>query len=81
MRTIKELLQLILEHQGYFETCLCKWIEELYIENIIEFEEWNSLNKYIMKQRPITKPVWDVWWPKRELQPRINWINQQLEIL
>ncbi len=82
MRTIKQLLQLMLEHQEYFEKglCMCKWIEELYIDRIIEFEEWNALNKYIGKYRPVTKPVWDVWWPKGQLRPRLEWINEHIKL-
>jgi hypothetical protein len=79
MRTIKELLQLMLEHQDLFETGLCWWARRMVDFGIITESEDNILIDYIEDSEP--ENIFTHWWTVGELQPRIDWINEQIEKL
>jgi len=52
MRTIKQLLEVMLEHQELFITGLCHWNSLLYNNDIITFSEKQNLSGYIQGNKP-----------------------------
>jgi hypothetical protein len=80
-RSIKELLELMLSHQSLFRDGLCVYIYAMYVKDLITFLEYEILKNYLHKNKP--KHTYNVlhWWPVGEIQPRIEWINKQLEKL
>jgi uncharacterized membrane-anchored protein YjiN (DUF445 family) len=57
MRSIKELLELMLKNeQGYFNG-LCNWVHNLYLSKIINLEEKLLLNRYIRNNRPLKMSI------------------------
>ena len=77
MKTTKELLQLMLDRQDLFRSGLCGWAGNLYIEDAITSNEYNSLMKFIAIKNPAS--AGNYWWKRGEIEPRIEWIKQQLE--
>jgi len=88
MRSIKELLGLMLQHQELFRTGLCTWIFDMYFPNqpnspILTTEERKLLSRYVDKNRPskysgMLAFLWRNrvhYWPKGWIRPRIKWIT------
>ncbi len=88
-RTIKELLQLMLEHQELFINGLCHWKYKLHIKSLITFEEAMLLADFINKNRPSKYSSLDAFkyrnkmsfWKPDDLKPRIKWIKKHIERL
>jgi len=89
-RTIKELLELMLEHKKHFKDGLCNWIAQLNNEHIITTDEYWLLKKYINKNRPIYKRYnpymlfnnnYGYYWIENFITPRISWIKKHIKIL
>lgn len=89
-RSILELLKLLLSHSDRIgkgkETSLCSLIEGLYTVTYINGpyinkDEFIMLSNYMQSSRPHHLSKWDYWWPKYEVQPRIDWLNMQIQIL
>ena len=49
MRTIKELLQVMLNNQKFFRTGLCAWANSIEFSSI---EEYDRLHNYIKENKP-----------------------------
>ena len=89
MRTIKELLELMLEHQKYFSTGLCYWAESLYWYNNISLNEYLHLLKYIRSNRPSKYSSLSAYkyrhcgyyWQSGDIKPRIKWIKKHIKKL
>lgn len=81
MRTIKELLQVMLDNQRYFRTGLCGWSRELHWEEIINYEEYDLLCGFIKDNNPknTIHTLEIYYWKPREITPRIEWINKHLK--
>jgi hypothetical protein len=85
-RTIKELLQLMLEHQELFVSGLCHWKGELWMKSLITFEENLSLGIFIANNRPSKYSSLDtykyrnnlVFWKPCNIKPRIKWIKKHI---
>jgi hypothetical protein len=85
-RTIKELLQLMLEHQELFESGLCNWIFELRYQKIINIEERTSLHRFIKENRPSKYSSIDAfkhrdrmyYWERNNIKPRIKWLKKHI---
>jgi hypothetical protein len=80
-RTIKELLQLMLEHQGLFRDGLCYWARILYYTDKITFEEHSALYKYINENRPKNLSWFfrsAYYWKYGNIKPRIKWIKKHI---
>lgn len=92
MRSIKELLELMLDNKDLFRSGLCKWNSILYIRDIITWDEFIFLKKYIRSNRP---PFYDnftifchtilrdhptnhYYWKQGEIKPRIKWIQKHI---
>lgn len=88
-RTIKELLELLLENKNLFETGLCFWSEMLYCRKLISCQECSLLIYYIKKNRPFIFSSMEVfkqhisieayYWEIRNINPRIQWIHKHIK--
>jgi len=85
-RTIKELLQLMLDNKHLFERGLCYFKDSLYSDNLITFEEYFLLEDYIKNNKP--KRTWynfilkdsNYWWKVGWRLPRIIWLKYHISI-
>jgi hypothetical protein len=88
MRTIKELLQVMLDNQDLFETGLCYWVSNLYFSDKIDAIERRLLINYIRDNKPsmfssidaFKNRNKDYYWTKENITPRIKWINKNLKL-
>lgn len=80
MRTIKELLQLMLDNQDMFPDGLCWWASALYNAQYISSEEYTALKKYILENKPDHVDT-RYWWRACDIEPRIAWIEEQIKKL
>ena len=89
MRSLKQLFQVMLEHQNLFQSGMCQWIFWLHCKNIISTEERNILVIYIKNHRPITlfyllspfHDYHDYYWQPKNIKPRVRWIKKQIKKL
>ncbi len=87
MRTIKELLQVMLDNQPY-TAGLCHWISRLAQLDIITTEEFWELSYYIRLNRPSRYSSLKAYknrhksyyWPQYDLEPRIKWIKKHIKL-
>jgi len=83
-KTIKQLLQVLLDNQEYFRSGLCNWIHRLFDYNLLTHSESLILFEYINKNKPVF--TWymlfhynsSYWWKRGKIKPRIKWINKQI---
>jgi hypothetical protein len=89
MRTIKELLELMLENKGLFTHGLCKWILLLYFNDEISRKEYLTLMNYIENNRPsilsslncfLSQASSAYYWKEGDIKPRIKWIQKHIKI-
>ena len=86
MRTIKELLELMLENQQCFERGLCYWVSEMYSKSIIKPFEYIRLMDYICSNKPtfFENPRYyfsmSYYWKKGNIKPRLKWIKKHIKI-
>jgi hypothetical protein len=89
-RTIKKLLELLLDTTDSFCTGLCGWVAILGSRYIINLEEYYILTEYIKNNRPQTKAITaqqtkdkmlGYYWTSGEIEPRIEWIKEHIEKL
>jgi hypothetical protein len=81
-RSIKKLLRVMLSNQRLFETGLCNWTTSLADSNLITRQEMTILKSYMNKNDPSlfsTSIISPYWFPKGEIQPRLDWINYHLQ--
>jgi hypothetical protein len=91
MRTTKELLEVMLEHQDKFTFGLCSWASNLKRYKVINFNEWRTLQVYIKNNRPTVFSSWynfytstcgsAYYWEARNIKPRIKWIKEHIKKL
>ena len=88
MRTNKELLQVFLNNQHFFETGLCLWVEILFLNDLITEEEEKYLYNLIDNNRPIFIKIKDTlkgyqkncyYWKMGDINPRIKWLKKYLK--
>jgi hypothetical protein len=86
-RTIKELLQLMLDNQNLFERGLCHWNDILYRKCLITKKERTKLYVYIQDNRPsmvssieafISRDS-EYYWKFGNIKPRIEWIKKHIK--
>jgi hypothetical protein len=76
IRSISEILH-ILSKSDYLSYGLCVAAPRLYLEDKISKKEHWLLRKYISMHIPENcHSVY--WWPKGEVQPRLDWINSHI---
>lgn len=88
MRTIKELLQVMLKHKDLFDSGLCAWAASLYGKGIITKWEAEALFEYIRGNRP-DYFSWTnfikgytpegYFFPCGKIKPRIYWIKRHIK--
>lgn len=88
MRSIKELLQVMLDNQDCFIVGLCNWVSQLLYKKKITQEERMFLIKYIQNNRPSKWSSLDafrhrnlgMYWCPRNIKPRIKWIEKHIKL-
>lgn len=92
MRSIKELLEIMLQHKHLFYKGLCFWGERLELNSIITKKEGELLYEYIKCNRPdyfswtnfINKHDGHnlaYFFPCDKIKPRIHWIKRHIKRL
>ena len=81
MRTAKELLILMLDNMIFFRSGLCALAENLYLNDIINGEEYRSLRDLIKSNKPERTYDEEWYWKPGIKKPRVNWIKKQIETL
>ena len=82
MRTIKELLELMLNHlieQKKINSGLCEYTYDLFIYNLITDDEYMLLIDFINNYTFCQKISY--LFPKGEYEPRINWLKERINEL
>lgn len=87
MRSIKELLQVMLDNQQYFQTGLCKWATSIWSAKLIDHEEMRVLDRYIDSNKPkkfsslsaFIASGSSYYWIKGHLKPRVKWIKKHIK--
>ena len=81
MRSIKELLELLLDQyqnnriDGIQWSGLCFAIIRLRIGHVIDQTDEDVLLKVIKTNRPESAESLLYWWPKGEVEPRVEFLN------
>lgn len=86
MRTIKELLQLMLDNKELFDVGLCFWVDSLETVQLINEEEYDELHHYIRRNRPSMFSSLDAfkhrntafYWERDDIKPRIKWLKKHI---
>ena len=88
MRTIKELLIVMLDYQDKFKTGLCHWTSSLLLLNVISCDECTILDDYIGVNRPKRYSSYSAfksrnslyYWISTHKAPRIRWIKKHIKL-
>jgi hypothetical protein len=87
-RSIKELLQLMLDNQHCFDEGLCKWASKLYPVRIITLTEFFILLNYIRDNRPSMFSSFEgfkwsfsrrYYWKPGNIVQRIKWLQYHIK--
>ncbi len=83
MRTIKELLTIMLENKGLFSTGLCLWACDVAHRGLINPEEYYVIVVYIKANKPFTIyrmfAKLNYYWRPQDIYPRIRWIKRHIK--
>ncbi len=88
MRSIKQLLEIMLENKYYFYRGLCSFVSELcFNEKITSQERW-FLHNYIIVNRPSKFSSLSAFknrnkayfWKEKDIKPRIKWIKKHIKL-
>lgn len=82
MRTIKELLQLMLDNVDVIkdrEKGLCYVINYLFGNQIINSNEQDILDVYINDNKPWYKTLHIFWWKPGDIAPRKRWLEKHIK--
>ena len=86
-RSIKELLEVMLNNQNAFTGGLCSWAGNILRLRYISAEEFNILDRYITQNRP---SIWSsvsafnsrhssYYWRRYDIKPRIKWLKKHIK--
>ena len=88
MRTIKELLKVMLDNKNYFEIGLCRWVHSLWEDNVITTHERFLLGAYVKSNKPFIFSSVDAFiqrlnktnffWEPGNITPRIEWLKTHI---
>ena len=93
MRSIKELLEVMLDNKDFFRSGLCQWSSSLYARDVITSDELRILKEYIRSNRPPfyenfalfvhtiferNYPESHYYWKDGEIKPRLKWIQKHI---
>ena len=79
MRTEKELFELMLTRPDLFKTGICMWSFNLYVKRLITPDEHDLLDNYL--ELNSLRDDGYYWWEEGQIEPRIEWIKEQIEKL
>ena len=87
-RTIKELLQVMLDNQHLFYEGLCRLSVSLTSKGLISFHEKDMLLTYIKANRPKLRACiryifcteFNYYWTPGDITPRIKWLNKHIKL-
>jgi hypothetical protein len=88
MRSIKELLQVMLDNQDYINSGLCSQAGNLCFKRKITYEEYSCLKNYIKDNRPSKWSSLDAfihrncnfYWHPTNTNSRIKWIKKHIKL-
>lgn len=88
MRSIKELLEIMLDNQQDFSQGLCSWVSSLRYEQKINHIEFVLLRNYIGNNRPnrfssigaYKNRSSSFYWKRGDIKPRIEWIKKHIKL-
>lgn len=80
MRTKHELGLILFDNQDYFDTGLCKWVDYLEHNELITKKEKNFIQIKVDASlyKKVTGEYCPYAWEKGEIQPRLQWISDNL---
>lgn len=81
-RTIKELLEVMLNNQQIFTHGLCAWATDLFCKDIISLEELYTLRSYIKDNKPFNFNTLfgdAYYWKSGKLEPRVKWLEKYIK--
>ena len=89
MRSIKELLELMLSQKQLYRSGLCRWVQDIYSKDIISWEESEALLLYIRTNRPsafssisaFKRRNSTFYWELRDIKPRLKWLEKHIKKL
>ena len=73
------LLKYLKKHPKCFETGLCLFISILKQEGYINVEKYIKLSNWISRNKPITNSYDNYWFPKGDLQSRIDYLKSRVK--
>ncbi len=88
MRSIKNLLEVMLLNQNYFQFGLCSWASSLRCYGVITDEEYSILRHYIKYNRPnmfssmkaFKASNSPYYWPCGDKGVRVKWIEKHIKL-
>ena len=86
-RTIKELLQVLLDNEKYFKHGLCGMRMDMRVYGVIDSSESNVLKDFLIENLPCEKYYSPKYialaysFPYGEWQPRKQWLEQEINKL
>ena len=84
-RSTLELLKIVLDNVNTVESSwiggLCTLIEVLYLDDFISTDERDILSIHMGDNKPEGADIDKYWWPKGEIQPRKEWLENQIKLL
>jgi hypothetical protein len=76
---VEKVLKLLLNNQDLFSTGICDWVESLEKNKLITETEILWMDDYLKNNKPkIRFSMLCFWWDCGKIEPRIEWINAQL---
>jgi len=78
-RTIKELLELLLENSCFINEGLCDLVRRLQAGGVISMKEYMILREYFLNNEyPDGEKFRPYWWNPGEFEPRVEWLKLQI---
>ena len=77
-RDKKELGEVFLSNQDYFQTGLCDWAENLWADDLISLDELDWFREFLNNQYPKEDFSETYIWKPEVIEPRIEWIKKKL---
>lgn len=89
MRSIKELLELMLSQKQLYRSGLCRWVQDMHSNDIISWEESDVLFLYIQANRPSAFSSINafkcrdtpIYWKLGDIKPRLKWLEKHIKKL
>ena len=73
--SIPELIDITIENQYLFEKGLCEWLEKLYCDDKLNYNEYSRLFDCILENNQ-DRCTNVFWWREGDIKPRIEFLEQ-----